>query len=102
MMVTPQLFIPQDKLANFCVKHHIRKLSLFGSVLREDFRPDSDIDVLVEFEANYHATLLDLGGMQMELSDLLGRFVDLKTSGFIHENILPIVMSSMKVEYERN
>jgi len=101
-MTTVQISIPQEELADFCVKHHIRKLSLFGSVLRDDFRPDSDVDVLVEFEPNYHTTLLDLGGIQMELSDLLGRFVDLKTSGFIHESILPKVISSMKVEYERN
>ncbi len=58
-----QISIPQEQLADFCVKHHIRKLSLFGSVLRDDFRPDSDVDVLVEFEPEYHATLLDMGGI---------------------------------------
>jgi predicted nucleotidyltransferase len=101
-MATSQVTIPQEQIADFCIKHHIRKLSVFGSVLRDDFRPDSDVDVLVEFEPDYHATLLDLGGIQMELSDLLGRFVDLKTSGFIHESILPMVIASMQVEYERN
>jgi len=101
-MATSQVTIPQEQIADFCIKHHIRKLSVFGSVLRDDFRPDSDVDVLVQFERDYHATLLDLGGIQMELSDLLGRFVDLKTSGFSHESILPMVIASMQVEYERN
>lgn len=97
-----QIPIPHDQLDAFCRKHHIRKLSLFGSVLREDFRPDSDVDVLVEFEPNSRVSLLDLGGMQMELSELMGRFVDLKTPGFIHDSILPTVLSSVRVEYERN
>lgn len=97
-----QITVQKKQLAEFCRKHNIRKLSFFGSILRDDFRPDSDIDVLVEFEPNTHVTLLDLGGMQMELSEMLGRFVDFKTANFIHESILPKVLSSAKVAYERN
>ena len=64
----------------FCRRHHIRKLALFGSVLRDDFRPDSDIDVLVEFESSHVPGLIRLAGMELELSNLLGgRSVDLNT-----------------------
>lgn len=97
-----QVIIPHEQLEAFCRKHNIIKLSFFGSVLRDDFRPDSDIDVLVEFDPDSHVTLLDMGGMQMELSELLGRFVDFKTAGFIHGSILPKVLASAKTEYERN
>jgi len=97
-----QINIPHEKLAEFCRRHRILRLSFFGSILRDDFRPDSDVDVLVEFEPDSNVTLLDMGGMQMELSEMLGRFVDFKTAGFIHESIMPKVLSSARVEYERN
>ena len=70
--------LPKDKIADFCRRHHICKLAVFGSVLREDFRPDSDVDVLVEFEPG-HTPGLAFFGMQQELSELLGRQVDLNT-----------------------
>lgn len=70
--------IPEDKIADFCRRHHIRKLALFGSILHEDFRPDSDIDVLVEFDPN-HIPGLAFFGMDLELSEMLGRKVDLNT-----------------------
>ena len=69
--------IDHDKLADFCRKHHIRNLSLFGSVLREDFGPESDVDVLVEFEPDEKLSLFDLVHMEEELSLLLGRKADL-------------------------
>ena len=72
-----QLQIPQDKVADFCRRHRIRKLALFGSVLREDFRPDSDVDVLVEFEPEAHHGLFAMVRMQSELGEMLGREVDL-------------------------
>lgn len=70
--------VPRDKIADFCRRNHIRKLSLFGSVVREDFRPDSDVDVLVEFEPG-HVPGLRFFAMQAELSQILGRSVDLNT-----------------------
>ena len=77
-MATAKLEIPQEQIAEFCRRNHIRKLSLFGSVLREDFRPDSDVDVLVEFEPGYtHG--LHFFTLQFELSKMLGRPVDLNT-----------------------
>ena len=69
--------LPQERLANFCRKWQIAELSLFGSVLREDFRPDSDVDVLVSFDPSSSWRLFDQVSMQEELSQLLGRKVDL-------------------------
>lgn len=69
--------IQTDKLAEFCRQHHIRELSLFGSVLRDDFNEDSDVDILVDLEPNAQHSLFDLVQMEEELSTLLGRKVDL-------------------------
>jgi hypothetical protein len=77
-----QITIPQDQVEEFCRRHHIRRLSLFGSVLRNDFRPDSDVDILVEFEPGFVPGLAFFG-MQDELSQILGRKVDLNTPGFL-------------------
>lgn len=72
-----QIEIPREKVAAFCQKWKVRELSLFGSVLREDFRPDSDVDVLVSFEPEAKWRFYDLMDMQDELSEILGRKVDL-------------------------
>lgn len=75
--------IPDSEIVDFCRRHGVARLALFGSILRDDFGPDSDIDVLVEFPEGQTPSLLDLGGMLMELRELLGREVDLKTPGFL-------------------
>jgi hypothetical protein len=78
--VTPAIEIQNDRIAEFCTQHRINRLSLFGSVLRADFRPDSDVDVLVEFEPGAAVGFLGLARMERELSTLLGgRKVDLRT-----------------------
>jgi len=74
-----QIAIPHNKIEEFCRRHHIRKLSLFGSVIRDDFRPDSDVDVLVEFEDRHVPGLIRFSGMELELGGILGRKVDLRT-----------------------
>jgi len=71
--------IDRRMLADFCRKHRIARLSLFGSALRDDFGPDSDIDLLVEFEPDARPSLFDVGGMMQELTDALGRQVDIRT-----------------------
>ncbi len=71
----------RPKLRELCRKHCIRRLSLFGSILRDDFGPESDIDVLAEFEASHVPGFIRLAGMEMELSTLLDRKVDLLTPG---------------------
>ena len=79
MTVLPSA-IPQQAIDDFRARHYMRKLSLFGSVLTERFRPDSDIDILVEFEAGHTPGLFGIAGMEIELSNLLGRKVDLRTA----------------------
>ena len=86
-----------EKIVRFCRRHGVNRLSLFGSILREDFRPDSDIDVLVEFPPGSGVSLFDLGGMLVELSEMLGRQVDLKTPGFIDDRILRRVRQEAEV-----
>lgn len=78
----PKIDVPQDAITDFCRRHAVRKLALFGSVLRDDFRPDSDVDVLVEFEPG-HVPGLAFFTMQDELSELLKREVELHTPAFL-------------------
>ena len=78
-MSRSKIQLPDDKIAGFCRRHHIRKLCLFGSALREDFTPESDVDVLVEFEAEATPGLFRFVGMERELSEMIGRNVDLNT-----------------------
>jgi hypothetical protein len=94
-----KLEIPKEKIEAFCRKHHIRKLSLFGSVLREDFGPDSDVDVLVEFEPGQTVGLLRLAGMEIELSDILKRKVDLRTPAELSRYFRQQVLDSAEVQY---
>jgi len=95
------LTIPADEIAAFCRRHHIRELALFGSVLRDDFGPDSDVDVLVEFEpgADETLTLMDLVGMQMELSNLFQRNVDFVLRDGLKPLIKNEVLSTLEVVY---
>jgi predicted nucleotidyltransferase len=90
--------LPQNRLAEFCHEHHIRKLSLFGSVLTKNFRLDSDIDVLVEFEPG-HVPGFAIIGMENELSRLVGRKVDLRTAGDLSRYFRDKVVREAKVEY---
>ena len=80
--MSPRLTVDRDRISEFCRRHHIRRLALFGSVLRADFSPTSDVDVLVEFEPD-HVPGLAFFTMQQELSTLIGRPVDLNTPGFL-------------------
>lgn len=91
--------IPDDLLAEFCRGHHIRKLALFGSVLRHDFRPDGDVDVLVEFETDYRIGLIRLAALERELSHLLGRKVDLQTPAELSSYFREDVVQHSEVRY---
>ncbi|MXZ76083.1 MAG: nucleotidyltransferase [Gemmatimonadetes bacterium] len=71
--------IPNNKIAEFCQRHHIKRLALFGSVLRDDFTPESDVDILVDFEPDTLIGYIGLAGLEIELIDMLGRNVDLHT-----------------------
>ena len=101
MPSSPNIEIPKDEIAEFCEKNRIRKLSLFGSALRDDFRPDSDVDVLVEFEPGTHVGLIKLSGLELELGEILGRRVDLNTAGFINKYYRKKVLTEAEVQYDR-
>jgi len=64
--------LPKERLKEFCKRHHIRKLSLFGSALRDDFSPESDLDILVEFDPSHIPGFIQLAGMEIELTEILG------------------------------
>jgi predicted nucleotidyltransferase len=92
--------IPVDhsRIADFCRRHHVQRLAFFGSVLRNDFRPDSDVDVLVEFEPGC-APGLGFLTMEAELSQILGRKVDLNTPGFLSPYFRDSVLAEAEVQY---
>ena len=93
--------IDREKIAAFCRENHIHSLALFGSVLREDFRPDSDVDVLVEFEPG-HVPGLRFIRMQEDLSHILGgRQVDLVTPKFLNRRIRDRVLADAETQYAR-
>ena len=99
-MLAHAVELPRESIAAFCQRHRIRRLSFFGSVLRDDFRPDSDVDVLIEFEAGAGAGLIRLGGMEVELSELLGRTVDLNTPGNFRQPLRDEIIDRSEVVYE--
>ena len=91
---------PTVQVAEFCKNNRIRKLSLFGSALREDFRPDSDIDLLVEFQTSAAPSLIDLARMERELSAMLGgRKVDLRTPNELSRYFRDQIISTASVQY---
>jgi uncharacterized protein len=95
-----QLQIPSERIAEFCRRHRVRRLSLFGSALRDDFRPDSDVDVLVEFEPG-GAPGLAFFAMETELSGIFGRRVDLNTPGFLSPHFRDQVLAEAQPQYEQ-
>jgi len=91
--------LDRGQIAEFCRRHGIRRLSLFGSVLRDDFRPDSDVDVLVEFEPGRVPGFFGLARMQIELSEMIGRTVDLRTPEELSRHFRDAVVRSAEVQY---
>lgn len=91
--------LPQRELAVFCRRNRIRKLALFGSILREDFRPDSDVDVLVEFKKGYPVGLIRMAALERELSQLLKRKVDLRTPAELSRYFRDEVLRTSEVQY---
>ena len=97
--MSPRVPLDRKKLAAFCRRYHVRKLSLFGSVLTDRFGPQSDVDVLVEFEPHQGQGYLGLARMQRELSALVGRNVDLRTPLELSRYFRDEVLSSAQVQY---
>ena len=90
--------VDKKQIADFCRRHHIFKLALFGSVLRDDFYPDSDVDVLVEFDARYVPGFAFFA-MEAELSEIIGRKVDLTTPSFLSRYFRDDVLAQAQVKY---
>ncbi len=93
--------ITREQIADFCKKNQIRKFAFYGSVLRDDFRPDSDIDILVEFEPEQPIGLMEVVGMEIELSEMIGRKVDLRTPEDLSKYFRYKVVEEAEVQYER-
>jgi predicted nucleotidyltransferase len=91
--------ISKEALAQFCQRHHIRRLALFGSILRDDFGPQSDVDVLVEFDPEHVPGLIRLARMEIELSEMLGRKADLRTPADLSRYFRDEVLADAEVQY---
>ncbi len=98
-MSTAHIEIPKERIAEFCKRNHIRKLSLFGSVLHGNFRPDSDIDLLVEFDPDHIPGFFKLAHMERELSEIMGKKVDLRTPQELSKYFRDEVLSEAEVQY---
>ena len=97
--MSPHVSIDRDAVSAFCRRHHITRLALFGSVLRDDFGPDSDVDVLVEFQAG-HVPGFNFVSIEREFSGLLhGRRVDMVTPKFLNHRIRDQILSSAEPLY---
>lgn len=95
-----RIHVSKEKLAEFCRRNHIRKLAFFGSVLREDFGPDSDVDVLVEFDPGVKVGLRFFE-LEKELSKILERKVEVHTPGFLSKYFRDQVIAEAEVCYEQ-
>jgi uncharacterized protein len=91
--------IDSDQVAAFCRKHYLTKLSLFGSVLTDRFGPDSDVDVLFEYDADHVPSLFDVAGMERELSEILGRKADMRSPKDLSQLFRDEVVRSALVQY---
>ena len=91
--------VDKNRISEFCHANHIVKLALFGSVLRDDFGPDSDVDVLVEFEADHVPGLLGMARLERELTEILGHKADLRTAEDLSRYFRDDVVSHAEIQY---
>jgi predicted nucleotidyltransferase len=100
-MTTPRILIDRETLADFCRRHHITRLQFFGSVLREDFRPDSDVDVLAEFDPA-HMPGWEIIDIEEELGAILGgRKVDMVDPKFLNRHLRDRILGEAQVQYDQ-
>ena len=98
-MVEEKIKYSKEELRKFCIRNHIKKLSFFGSVLTDQFTDESDVDILVEFEEKKKPGLLGLVGMEIELTEMLGRKVDLRTPEELSRHFRNDVIREAQIEY---
>jgi len=94
--------LTKEQIAEFCRKHYIKKFAFFGSILRDDFRSDSDIDILVDLEPGAPIGLFEMADMELQLSDMAGRKVDLRTPQDLSKYFRNKVVREAEVLYERS
>jgi predicted nucleotidyltransferase len=92
--------LTKEEIAEFCRKYHIKRFAFYGSVLRDDFRQDSDIDILVALDYSYRTGLLKMARMERELSEMIGRQVDLRTPEDLSDYFRGKVLAEAEVQYE--
>ena len=97
--MSTRIAVDREKIAEFCRRHHIRRMAFFGSVIRDDFTPQSDVDVLVEFETGQVVGFFRLADVEDELARMLGRKVDLLTPGFFRPLLRERIMKEAEVQY---
>ena len=97
--MSSRIVIPTDRIAGICQQYHISKLALFGSVLRDDFRPDSDVDVLVEFDPAHIPGLFGLARIERELTAVIGRQLDIRTPNDLSRYFRQTVIKQAEVQY---
>ena len=98
-MKKAKIDISTPAIADFCRRNGIRQLSLFGSVLTENFGPSSDVDILVEFSPGTRVGMIRLARLELELGEIIGRKVDLNTAGFISKYFRDQVLTEMEIHY---
>ena len=96
---TARIDLPLDEIRDICLRHHVRELSIFGSALRDDFRPDSDVDLLVEFEPDARIGFMELGRMEQDLEAALHRKIDLVPKAGLRSFLRDEVLSTAMVLY---
>ncbi|MCE7948415.1 MAG: nucleotidyltransferase [Chloroflexi bacterium CFX4] len=101
MKMLAHIDLPYEKIATICQHYPIRRLALFGSVLRDDFQPESDVDMLVEFEVGAVVDLFDMAEIEDGLTQLLGRKVDLRTPKELSRYFRDQVVATAQTVYER-
>lgn len=94
-----RIHVDKHRISEFCLVNHIEKLALFGSVLRDDFGPESDVDVLVKFESDHVPGLLGIARLERELTDILGQKADLRTAEDLSRYFRDDVVSHAEVQY---
>ena len=92
--------VSREAIGEFCQRRHVQRLAFFGSVLRDDFTPDSDVDVLVEFEPGARVGLITLAGLEIELGELFGRRVEMHTVRGLNPYFRDEVLAEAEVQYE--
>ena len=99
IMENDKVHFPEGFLEGFCKRNHIQKLSFFGSVLRSDFRSDSDVDMLVEFASGKTPSLLRIAGLEIELAKIVGRKVDLRTPEDLGRHMRTRILGEAQLQY---